>query len=118
QRRHALAAAGFADQREGLAALDRQPQAVDGAHEPAVGIQFDLQPVDREHVQAFGRRCSARRRARKLRARGSKASRTPSANRLAASTTATMKPKAEAKLHQTTGSRLISLRARLIMPPK
>jgi hypothetical protein len=29
-----------------------------------------------------------------------------------------MKPKAAAKDHHTTGSRLISLRARLIMPPK
>ena len=44
-------------------------------------------------------------RGRKLRARGSKASRTPSANRFAASTSVTMKTNAAAKLHQTTGSR-------------
>jgi hypothetical protein len=50
--------------------------------------------------------------------RGSKASRTASANRLAASTSANMKTKAAASDHQTIGSRASSMRAVLIMVPK
>ena len=77
------------------------------------------QIVDLEHRAVRPQTGTLRRsRGRKLRARGSNASRTPSANRFAASTSVTMKPNAAAKLHQTSGSRLISLRARLIMPPK
>ena len=111
ERRHALAAAGFADQREGLAALDRQRQAVDGLDEAGVGVERHLrgpaisQRAPCRRVAASARSRARRRRGRNARARGSNASRTPSANRLAASTSVTMKPKAAAKLHQTIGSR-------------
>ena len=50
--------------------------------------------------------------------RGSKASRTTSANRLAASTSTNMNAKTAAKDHQTIGSRASSARAMLIMVPK
>ena len=77
-------------------------------------VELDPEVVDVQHAQPL----AGLRRGRKVRARGSKASCTPSAKRLAASTSVTMKPKAAAKDHQTTGSRLISARAKLIMPPK
>ena len=51
-------------------------------------------------------------------ARGSKASRTTSANRLAASTSTNMKMKAAIRLHHTMGSRASSMRAALIIVPK
>jgi hypothetical protein len=50
--------------------------------------------------------------------RGSKASLTASANRLAESTSSSMKLKAAVSDHHTTGSRAISSRALLIMVPK
>ena len=50
--------------------------------------------------------------------RGSKASRTTSANRLAASTSTNMKMKAATRLHHTMGSRASSMRAALIIVPK
>ena len=51
-------------------------------------------------------------------ARGSNASRTASANRLAASTSASMNTKADSSDHHTIGSRASSSRAPLIMLPK
>ena len=68
QRRHALAAAGLADQREGLAALDRQAQAVDGAHDAGIGVELDLEMIDLDHGRlAFG--LNARRGLKAARAR-------------------------------------------------
>ncbi|MNT98647.1 hypothetical protein D3C72_2412820 [compost metagenome] len=60
----------------------------------------------------------ARRLGLKRRVRGSNASRTASANRLAASTSASMKMKAVIRFHQIMGSRDISRRAPSIMEPK
>ena len=50
QRRHALAAAGLAHQREGLALRQRQPHAIDGAHQAGVGVQVDVEVVDLQHL--------------------------------------------------------------------
>jgi hypothetical protein len=50
QRRHALAAARFADQRKGLAAVDGQAQRVDGPDEPAVAVKLDGQILDVQHA--------------------------------------------------------------------
>ena len=58
------------------------------------------------------------RRTRNARARGSKASLTALAKNCIDSTSVTMKPNAVARVHQTTGSRDISLRALLIIVPK
>ena len=109
--RSSLAAARFADQREGLAAGDRERQRVDRAHQAAVGVELGREALDREHAVASsrsprrpraqdrrtrGRQASARRD-RKARARGSNASRTASANSGSDSTSATMKANAAAK---------------------
>src|SRR5690606_32438785 len=60
----------------------------------------------------------AGRPGRKRRARGSNASRTASANRFAASTSASRKMNAVSRFHHTMGSRDISTRARSIIEPK
>ena len=49
QRRHRLAASRLADQRKGLAALDRERERVDRAHEAAVGVDLGGEVLDREH---------------------------------------------------------------------
>ena len=110
--------------------VERQP--VDRAHEAGVGIELGLEALDREHGE---------RRSPVARDDGAGAACRPAGPRLrppdaeragariegvahgvgeqvAASTSVTMKPNAAANVHHTTGSRLISLRARLIMPPK
>src|SRR4029079_3717141 len=102
-----------------LAALDGELQSVDGLDESGVGIEDDLELVDRKHgAHTSFFTTPPGRRGLKRRERGSKASRTPSANRFAASTRLTMKKNAAANDHHTVGSRAISLRDRLIIPPK
>ena len=54
KRGHALAAAGLADQREGLAAFDRERQAVDGFDETGFGVECDLEVLDVQHVVVLG----------------------------------------------------------------
>ena len=82
---HRLAAAGLADQCEGLAARERQRQRVDRVHQPAVGVEDGVETLDREHgvahrpapvmstpsagIDADGRRVTAGRRPRALRRR-------------------------------------------------
>ncbi len=103
QRRHRLAAARFADQREGLAARDRKVQRVDRAHEAVVRIEFGREVFDFEHADSYvpaagtmtggtaaGAGAGLARRTRKARARGSKASRTALANSVIDSTSVTM----------------------------
>ncbi len=51
ERRHALAAAGFADERERLAALDGQGEAVDGLHESEFGVERHLEVLSLEHAR-------------------------------------------------------------------
>ena len=53
---HALAAAGLADQREGLAAFDRQRQSVDGLDQAGFGVERDLEVLDVQHENVFRRR--------------------------------------------------------------
>lgn len=69
ERRHALAAAGFPHQGEGPALRQRQPHAVDGAHQAGVGVQVDMEVVDLQHVAASltkpWRPCQPDRRARR-----------------------------------------------------
>ena len=105
QRGHRLAAPRFAHQREALALLDLEVDAVDGPHHPVGRVELGAQPLDLEHGAH-------------TRTRGSKPSRTASAKRLAASTSANMKTNAAASDHHTIGSRAISMRAALIMVPK
>ncbi len=52
KRRHRLAAAGLAHQREGFAALDGQRQRIDRADEAVVGIEFGREVVDVEHADS------------------------------------------------------------------
>ena len=56
ERGHALAAAGLADKSQGLAAFDRQIDAIDRPHDAGIGLKLDFEPLDREqrvgHVQA------------------------------------------------------------------
>src|SRR5690349_18828763 len=61
---------------------------------------------------------AARRNGRAALIRGSKASRTASANKFAESTIKSMKQNADASDHHTIGSRAISRRAPLIIVPK
>src|SRR6185437_13244887 len=75
QRRHALAAAAFTDHRQGLAAVERERDVVDGAEQALPGEEHGLQPFDLEHG-----RCSGR--AHQLRSRGSRMSRSASPSRL------------------------------------
>ena len=51
KRSHALAAARFADEREGLAALDREREAVDRLDEAGLGVECDLEVGDVQHRQ-------------------------------------------------------------------
>jgi hypothetical protein len=50
QRRHALAAAAFANEGEGFAAVHRQAQAVNGAHQARFAVEADFEVVNFEHV--------------------------------------------------------------------
>ena len=78
QRGDALAAAGFADDAERLAGIDREADAVDGARDAVLGEEMRLEPVDGEdRLHRYIRRAS----------RGSSRSRSPSPTRLTASTT-------------------------------
>ena len=97
-----LAATGFAEQRKGLALGNGEGNAVDRKQYPLSGHETEAQVGDFQHQAALG----------------SKASRTASANRLAASTRMNMVVKAAASDHQTTGSRPSSMRALLIIVPK
>ncbi len=58
QRRHRLAAAGLADQGEGLAAPDRQRQVLDRAHQPMVGVEHRVKLLNGKHgnpgIEAIG----------------------------------------------------------------
>ena len=101
-RRRRFAAAGFAEQGEGFAGGNGKGNAVDRSKRLFSGGEAEAQVGDFEHQAALG----------------SKASRTASANRLAASTRMNMAMKAAASDHQTTGSRPSSMRALLIIVPK
>ncbi len=81
ERRHALAAAGFADDAQRLAGTDRERHAVDGARDPVLGEELGLEALDLE--QGRSHRSPHMRRAM----RGSRRSRRPSPTRLTASTT-------------------------------
>jgi hypothetical protein len=60
QRRHALAAAGFADQRKGLATLRCVSRsAIDGAHQAGLGVELDFDVLDLEHGVHVSRFSSA-----------------------------------------------------------
>ena len=48
ERRHRLAAAGFADDGDDLAAVDRVGDAVDRVHDAARGVELDVQILHRE----------------------------------------------------------------------
>src|SRR5690606_9999613 len=95
-------------QRKGLARSDLEAHLIHGArgadlHGEIRHLEQGLRCVDPPHAAL---------------PRGSKASRTTSANRLAASTSTNMKQKAETSDHHTMGSRASSMRAILIMVPK
>ncbi len=106
ERRQRLAAARFAKQGKAFAGGDFERHAVDRPRPPAIGEGNDEREIayrqQRRHDDVLG----------------SKASRTASANRLAARTRTNMKPKAATSDHQTIGSRASSMRAALIMVPK
>src|SRR5262249_61494552 len=51
-RRDRLAATGFADQAQRLAAVDREIDAVDGAHDPVVGGEMRAQAADLQQAPA------------------------------------------------------------------
>ncbi len=104
ERGHRLAAARLAHQREALARADLEVHAVHRAQHALGRVELRVQARDCEGAHT--------------RTRGSKPSRTASANRFAASTSANMKTKAAASDHHTIGSRAISRRAALIMVPK
>ena len=52
--RHRLAAAGFAEQRQGFAAAGREADLVDGADRAGEGADVDAQAVDLEHGLGVG----------------------------------------------------------------
>ena len=119
-----------ADERERLAALD-QRQRVDGAHEPAVGIEVGREATSHgsailcagDASRACRRRCGrrARRRldrcGRNARARGSNAPRTALAKSRIDSTNATKNANAARRFHHTTGiARQLGARAVDIVP--
>ncbi len=79
QRRHRLAAAGFADDAEDAAALEREADAAQHGERPARTGQLDAEIGDREQ-----------RHQRRRRRRGSRRSRSPSPSRLRPSTASTM----------------------------
>ena len=115
QRRHAFTAARLAHQGIGFAAVERQTQAIQGTDQSGFGIQAHFDIMELQHACSHSWLGTAWAACiltgRCVRARGSKASRTASAKRLADNTTATMNTNAAAKDHHTTGSRDISLRA-------
>ena len=79
-RGHGLAAAGFADHADGLAAPDRQIDAVDGSHHAIVGREMRLEAANleqRRHFTVF---------LHYITLRGSSASRRPSPMKLMVST--------------------------------
>src|SRR5262249_47463273 len=78
ERRDALAAAGFADDRQGLAGLDLERHAVDRAHDTVAREEMGLEILDLEN--------GGHRHIRRA-SRGSRWSRRPSPSRLIASTT-------------------------------
>src|SRR6185312_5801284 len=80
QRADALAAAGFADDRQCLAALDVEGDVVDGTEQAGTGEEHRLQALYLEHVGVG--RCSAHQ----LRCLGSRTSRSASPNRLVPNT--------------------------------
>ena len=106
-----LPRARLADQREAFAPAQLEIHAVHRVHRAARRVQLRAQA-------ATPRAPVAGRLLAHTRTLGSKPSRTASANRFAASTSASMKLNAVASAHQTTGSRDISRRAALIMVPK
>jgi len=58
ERRHALAATRLADDRQGLAAGERERHAVHGLHQPVAGVEVGAQIDDFEHVVlGCSRRC-------------------------------------------------------------
>src|SRR5262249_23046978 len=107
ERRHRLAAARLPDQREALALADLEVDAVHRAHSARRDVELRLEVRNLKQGVAHA-----------TFTRGSKPSRTASAKRFAASTSANMNVNAVASAHQTTGSRDISMRAVLIMMPK
>src|SRR5690606_37831684 len=96
-----LSGARLADEREALARAQLEAHAIHRAHDTRRRV--DHRP-EAAHLHA--------------RTRGPKPSRTASAKRFAARTSANMNTNAAASDHQTTGSRPISRRAALIMVPK
>jgi len=104
QGRHRLAATGFTQERERLAAFNAKTHRIHGARLALAVFKPDAQIL---HFKQ-GAHSDL----------GSKASRTASANKLAANTNANMKTKAAAKGHHTMGSRANSKRALLIILPQ
>ena len=91
ERRHALAAAGFADHAEDFAARERPAHVVDRAHDAVGRVERGAQVLDRKHrlrAEAIGSTGdAARHRAHsRFAKRGSSMSRRPSPIRLMAST--------------------------------
>ena len=110
QRRDRLAAPGFADQRQRHSRGDGEVEAIDGVHDSFRCVENRPQTAHPQNRLIH--------RSRHRRNLGSKASRTASANRLAASTSVNMNRKAAPSVHHTIGSRAISRRAPLIMLPQ
>ncbi len=98
-----LAAARFAEQGKSLAGGNGKGNAVDRSEQRVAGGEAEAEVGHLQHAHA---------------ALGSNASRTASANRLAASTRMNIAANAAASDHQTTGSRPSSMRALLIIVPK
>jgi hypothetical protein len=112
QRRRRLAATGLAEQRQRLAGGDLETDPVDRREQRTPAGKSDPQIADVEqHGFSLPVHADPTRR-------GSKASRTASANRFAARTRMNMKTKAAASDHHTIGSRASSMRALLIIVPK
>ena len=109
ERRHRLAAARFADQRQRLAGGDREAHPVDHAHAAALAGKRDAQALDRQQGRAH--RPS-------LRVRGSMMSRMASAIMLTHSTSVKSAIEAPARFHQMIGVRESSLRAWSIIWPQ
>ena len=91
ERRHALAAAGFADHAEDFAARERPAHIVDRAHDAVGRVECGAQVLDREHLCGRSRRTDRRRGDgivphSRFAKRGSSMSRRPSPIRLMAST--------------------------------
>ena len=108
-RRHRLAATGLPQQGKGLSPRNAERHAIDRTQRLAPGLETEAQVINFQQGSGCGLHQAAL---------GSNASRTASANRLAASTRMNMAAKAAASDHHTTGSRPSSMRALLIMVPK